>query len=142
MNTFTYVQGPIREEACEHLFADKLDNMRTIPELIINTILKAPIDLRKTFAGNIVLIGGTCQLKGFKKRLYDELVNLIDKNENYKFLTDCIRFHKPPCYDNYTAWLGASIYASLDINDPFNITAQKYKESDILPDWFTVCSTK
>ncbi len=121
------------------MFVDKPDGMQsTIPGLIISTILKAPVDLRKTFAENIVLIGGTSQLKGFKKRLYDELVNLIETNENYRFLTDCIKFHKTPSYENYTAWLGASIYGSLDINDAFNITSLKYKELDVLPDWFTI----
>ncbi len=57
---------------------------------------------------NIVVIGGTSMLPGFKERLSEELKNALEtpRYSALAALKDAIKFHDPPAKANYTAWLG------------------------------------
>lgn len=139
-NIVLHVPGYIREMAFEFLFIDNVDGNQTIPHLILDTLLKCPIDLKKPLSENVVLMGGTCLLEGFKSRLVSE-VNFLLGNEEYsqKLSFRQLRYHVPPCVENYTAWLGGSIFGHLDVLDTYSIQLAKYKENKTrLPDWFTV----
>jgi actin-related protein 10 len=139
-NYILHVPGFVREMTLDFLFVDKVDSNNTIPNLILDTILKSPIDLRREFAENIVLIGGTCMLLGFKPRLVSEINWLLNNHEVYSksFHFKAFKYHVPPCHDNYTAWLGGAIFGSLDNLDYYSIPNAKYKEIQKLPDWFTL----
>lgn len=141
-NMLLNIPGNLREYACEHLFYDATDD-KAIPNIILNAILNSPIDLRKNFAQNIVITGGTCMLNGFKARLISELNNLVQNEasfESLKALYGEFKIHVPPCYDNYTAWLGAAIFSTLEILDSLSIQNIKYKDNENLPDWFILSS--
>jgi actin-related protein 10 len=118
-----HVPGYVREMTTEILFVDRVDSSQTIPNLILDCLVKAPLDIKKQLSENIVLIGGTCLLNGFKHRLVSELNDLIRKNSSL-FLNKNMRFrfHQPPAIDNYTAWLGAAIFGTMDVTlEPLNI---------------------
>lgn len=50
-----------------------------IPELVVNSISKVDIDLRKTLYLDINLAGGTTMLSGFPERLMNEIRKLVAK---------------------------------------------------------------
>lgn len=139
-NMVLHVPGYVREMAFEFLFIDSVDSNQTIPHLIVDTLIKCPIDLKKPLAENVVLMGGTCLLEGFKSRLVSE-VNLLLASDEYtqKLSFRQLKYHVPPCVENYTAWLGGSIFSHLDVLDTYSIQLAKYKDNKTrLPDWFTV----
>lgn len=142
-NMVLNIPSTIREFAFESIFTDDVDS-KGLANLVLDTIMKSPVDLRKRFAENIVLIGGTAMQTGFKNRLLQEIIYLINNNDNYKTLKTIndFKFHVAPCFENYTAWLGAAIFSTLEIIDTLSIQNGKYKENnEVLPDWF-VLSTK
>ncbi|CAF0719046.1 unnamed protein product [Brachionus calyciflorus] len=140
-NLILQIPGYVREMAFEILFRNEIDKEQTIPHLILETLSKCPIDLKKDFASNIVLIGGGCMLTGFKNRLVKEINCLLNSpHEKYSkiFSFNNLNYHTPPSHENYTAWLGASLFGSLEILDNYSLHNGKYKELDRLPDWFSI----
>ena len=59
-------------------------NFIGIPELIVNSVSKADIDLRKTLYSEINLAGGTTMLSGFPERLLNEVRKLVAKELKVK----------------------------------------------------------
>lgn len=101
------ISGKIREMACEILYAEDNDH-QCLSTMILDSIVIANMDLRCKLAENILLVGGTTMLPGFKARLKDELHKQL-KSERYKNL--CIKtfkFHSPPAKENYATWLGGT----------------------------------
>ncbi len=138
-----HLPGYVRECAFEILFVDPLDTSQTIQHSILDTLTCCPIDLKKKFAENILLMGGTCMLAGFKNRLVNELNHLIDDSSQEYSKKLAIRnfsFHVPPSQDNYTGWLGGAIFGALDTLDNYSIQNSKYKDNEKIPDWFNITS--
>lgn len=73
-----------------------------------STLLQCPIDIRRTMAQNILVIGGTSMTPGFRARLLAELKDLLSSEEYSKKLPlgVALKFHKAPAKDNYASWLG------------------------------------
>lgn len=136
--TILHIPGWVRELACEAVFVNRLDSHLTLPRLIVDSLSKAPIDLKRDFAANIVLIGGGFMLTGFKNRLADEIKSLVSQDGGKLLPFAKVAYHKPPSHDNYTAWLGAAIFGSLDILDLYAVHLNKFKETQKLPDWFQI----
>lgn len=132
-----HIPGYVREMACEIFFKNDIDSDQCLQNLIIDTLLKTPIDLKKEFASNLVLAGGGCMLSGLKARLVKE-INLLIETKSNVFPSFKLSYHKTPSHENYTAWLGASIFGSLDILDNYSIQNSSYKELERLPDWFSI----
>ncbi|RWS26689.1 actin-related protein 10-like protein [Leptotrombidium deliense] len=133
------IRGIVRERTAEVLFED-FENEQSIATLILDSILKCPLDTRKLLATNIVLVGGTCILPGFKHRLLSELKSLADSSR-YKdriYFKDFL-FHSPPSKENYTCWLGASIFGATDAVNTRSVTRDQYLKSNgkVIGDWCT-----
>lgn len=130
------IPGRIREFAAEALF--ELDgDMKSIATLLLDAILKAPLDARKTLSQNIVVMGGTSMIPGFKHRLSQELKHLV-KDPFYarKMNLTSFKFHDPPSKENYTAWLGASIYGATDAVNTQCTTREQFQQNGRhIPDW-------
>lgn len=130
------VSGLLREIAFEVLFPEDNDHLG-LPYIILDAILKCPVDTRKALAENILLIGGTASALGITARLKAELMKLIN-SDYYKdrlFIQD-IKFHSAPSKPNFTAWLGGSIYSSTDLITN-SITRESYLKTSKIPDWIT-----
>ena len=134
-NLTIHLPGYVREMAFEIFFRNEIDKDQSLQHLIIDTLTKAPIDLRKDFAYNVVFAGGGCMLNGLKARLVNEINFLLETNSG---IFSKLSYHNTPCHENYTAWLGAAIFGSLDILDYYSIQNSRYKELDRIPDWFTI----
>jgi actin-related protein 10 len=137
-NFILSIPGFVRELALEFLFRGPVDPNHTITCLILDTILNSPIDYRKDFMKNIVFTGGTCMLFGFKNRLVAELNHAVSNSTRYAkhFYHKQFKFYEPPCHDNHVAWLGGSIFGSMESLDYYSILNSKYKDIQKLPDWF------
>ncbi|KAI6122255.1 actin-domain-containing protein [Pisolithus croceorrhizus] len=71
------VPGWIRERAAEVLFEGGDVDEGSVAEVILDALLKVPIDLRTTMASSILVTGGTAMLPGFIPRLHVELLRAI-----------------------------------------------------------------
>ncbi|EMD33902.1 hypothetical protein CERSUDRAFT_67540 [Gelatoporia subvermispora B] len=71
------IPGWVRERATEVLFEGGDVDESSVAEVILDSLLKAPVDLRKTLASSILVVGGTPMLPGFIPRLQAELVRAV-----------------------------------------------------------------
>ncbi|KAH9847690.1 actin-domain-containing protein [Lenzites betulinus] len=73
------IPGWIRERAAEVLFEGGDVDESSVAEVILDCLLKVPVDLRKTLASTILAVGGTPMLPGFIPRLQAELVRAVTR---------------------------------------------------------------
>lgn len=134
------IPGLLREVAFEVLFPEDNDHLG-LPYIILDSIMKCPMDTRKELAENILLIGGTASAPGITARLKAELMKLI-RSDYYKdrLFIQNVKFHTAPTKPNFTAWLGGSIYSSTELISN-SITRESYLKSSKIPDWVTYDST-
>jgi len=71
------IPGWIRERSAEVLFEGGDVDESSTAEVILDSLLKVPVDLRKTLASSILIAGGTSMLPGFIPRLHAELLRAI-----------------------------------------------------------------
>lgn len=103
------IPGKVRETAFEIFYEEDNDHI-CLSTMILDAILSVNVDLRLKLAENILLIGGTCMIPGFKARLKEELLTQL-RNERYsKLKINTFKFHTAPAKENYTAWLGGKGY--------------------------------
>ncbi|WRT69489.1 uncharacterized protein IL334_006475 [Kwoniella shivajii] len=70
------VPGWIRERVAEILLNDEDGSEdRSVPTLILDCLLKLPIDLRSTFISSLLVAGGTASLPGFIPRIRVSLLH-------------------------------------------------------------------
>lgn len=128
------IPGKLREEAFELLWERDNDNL-CIPTMILDSIVKCPIDTRQQLAENILLVGGTTMSKGFTSRLKNELTTLLNSNLYAdKLKIKKFKFHSTPCKANYTAWLGGAIFGIADLPSRC-ILKENYLKINRVPDW-------
>jgi len=132
------VDGKIRAHAADTLFEGDEEG-KSIATLILDSILKCPIDCRKMLAENIVLVGGSVMMPGFESRLMAELKYLL-KSDQYSqslFLKK-LAMKKPPVPANYCSWQGGALLGALEILPELSIGRDRYKADPFIPDWSTV----
>lgn len=130
------IPGIVRENACEVLF-EVYGYESSVATLILDALRQCPRDSRKLLADNIVLIGGTTQLPGFRHRLHEELKTFIKSDNLYSnsLHFESFKFHRTPCKENYAAWLGAAILGSTDAITMRAVTREQFSKSSVLSDW-------
>ncbi|KAG1701317.1 Actin-related protein 10 [Nymphon striatum] len=129
------IPGKIRENCAEVLFEQDND-MKSITTLILDSLIKCPIDTRKELAENMIIMGGTAMLPGFKHRLLSEVKDLL-KKERYssKLAVNNFKVHSPPAKENNIAWLGASIFSDKEFLAVKSVLKKDYLEHESIPDW-------
>jgi len=128
------IPGEIREKAFEILWERDNDNL-SLPTMILDAIVKCPLDTRRVLAENIILVGGTTMAKGFTSRLKSELLALVESDlYKTKLKVESFKFHIAPSKPNYTAWLGGAIFGTTDL--PLRcLTKEVYLKVNRVPDW-------
>ncbi|XP_012540859.1 actin-related protein 10 [Monomorium pharaonis] len=128
------IPGEIREKAFEVLWERDNDNL-SLPTMILDAIIKCPLDTRRVLAENIILVGGTTMTKGFASRLKSELLALIESDlYKTKLKVELFKFHTAPSKPNYTAWLGGAIFGTTDL--PLRcLSKEVYLKTNRVPDW-------
>ncbi|KAJ3330239.1 hypothetical protein HDU76_006135 [Blyttiomyces sp. JEL0837] len=114
--------GAERFRAPEILFNPDLVGLefQGIHQVVVDSINKADMDLRKSLFANIVLSGGTTILRGFGDRLLNEVKKLALKDIK-------IKISAPP-ERKYSTWIGGSILASLSTFKKMWLSAEEYAE--------------
>lgn len=95
-----------------------------LPELIRLLISRAEIDLRRELMGNLVLNGGNAGIPGLKKRLLEDLSQMMN-NSSAK-----VAFYESEQVMEASVWQGCSIMCEVDqgFGNSFWVTRQKYAE--------------
>ncbi|SBT75332.1 actin-related protein, putative [Plasmodium ovale] len=114
--------GSERYRAPEVLFNPSILGLEYLglSELIVTSITRADMDLRKTLYSHIVLSGGTTLFHGFGDRLLNEIRKFAPKDIT-------IRISAPP-ERKFSTFIGGSILASLATFKKIWITKQEFDE--------------
>jgi len=91
-----------------------------IHEVLVYSISKADMDMRRTLYQNVVLSGGSTLFRGFGERLLQEVKKVAPKDIR-------IRISAPP-ERKYSTWLGGSILASLGTFRGMWISRRDYED--------------
>ena len=104
---FFFQLGAERFRAPEILFNPEIigQEFPGIHQVVVDSISRSDMDLRKSLYANIVLSGGSTLCKGFGDRLLLEVKKLALKDIK-------IKISAPP-ERKYSTWIGGSILASL-----------------------------
>ncbi|KAJ3580725.1 hypothetical protein NHX12_034217, partial [Muraenolepis orangiensis] len=131
-----HIKGSIRDSVMEILF-EQDNEEKSVASLILDTLVKCPIDTRKVLSENLVVIGGTAMLPGFQHRLLAEIRHLVEKPKYCDLLaTKSFRLHAPPAKPNCTAWLGGAIFGQLqDILGSRSVSRDHYNQTGRISDW-------
>jgi centractin len=99
--------GAERFRAPEILFDPEIIGLEYpgIHQIVVDSINRTDLDLRKSLFGNIVLSGGSTLTKGFGDRLLHEVQRLAVKDMRIKIFA--------PPERKYSTWIGGSILAGL-----------------------------
>jgi centractin len=99
--------GPERFLAPEILFNPELIGLEYpgVHQILVDSIQRTDMDLRKALYGSIVLSGGSTLTRGFGDRLLHEVQRLAVKDMRIKIFA--------PPERKYTTWTGGSILAGL-----------------------------
>ncbi|KAK9693415.1 actin [Popillia japonica] len=114
--------GPARYRAPEVLFRPYLigEECEGLHEVLMFSIQKSDLDLRKVLFKNIVLSGGSTLFKGFGDRLLSEIKKISPKDVQIKISAPQERL--------YSTWIGGSILAALDTFKKMWVTKREYDE--------------
>ena len=91
-----------------------------IHEVLVNSVQKSDMDLRRTLWSNIVLSGGSTLFEGFGPRMLKEVKKLAPKDIRIKISAPQERL--------YTTWSGGSILAGLATFKNIWVTKQEWEE--------------
>ncbi|KDN34560.1 Actin-2, partial [Rhizoctonia solani AG-8 WAC10335] len=114
--------GPERFKAPEILFNPELigQEYAGVHQVVVDSVNRVDLDLRKNLFTNIVLSGGSTLCKGFGDRLLNEVKKLALKDVK-------IKIYAPP-ERKYSTWIGGSILAGLSTFKKMWISAEEYQE--------------
>jgi actin-related protein 10 len=132
-NTYILVPSFVRSQCAQILY----DSEHSIANLVLDSVLKCPIDLRNELLQNVLLIGGGVLIPGFKSNLIEELVKCTEKDGKYanlKRLLCKIGFTDNAFIPNITAWVGASLATSSKLGLK-EIGREDYLATGYVPDW-------
>jgi len=91
-----------------------------VHELLVNSIKKCDIELRKTLFSEIVLTGGNTLIEGFAEKLISEIKKIGPKDIKLKIYSPPERKH--------TCWLGGAILCNLDSFRRMWITKKDFED--------------
>ncbi|KAJ7293592.1 actin-related protein [Mycena rebaudengoi] len=114
--------GTERFRAPEILFNPELigQEYAGVHQVVVDSINRVDLDLRKSLFSNIVLSGGSTLCRGFGDRLLNEVKKLALKDVK-------IRIYAPP-ERKYSTWIGGSILAGLNTFKKMWVSAEEYQE--------------
>ncbi|EUC59015.1 actin II (centractin-like protein), putative, partial [Rhizoctonia solani AG-3 Rhs1AP] len=114
--------GPERFKAPEILFNPELigQEYAGVHQVVVDSVNRVDLDLRKNLFTNIVLSGGSTLCKGFGDRLLNEVKKLALKDVK-------IKIYAPP-ERKYSTWIGGSILAGLSTFKKMWISTEEYQE--------------
>lgn len=120
--SWLFVPGWVRERAAEVLFEnDNDDDQKSVVEAILDSLCKVQPDIRKPLISNVLLIGGTAMLPGFRTRLHQELLRVMRSptESEKRHYASVLRLHQYLTFadenggdvfkSNVRAWIGGKL---------------------------------
>ena len=89
-------------------------------EMIISSINKVDIDLRKNLYNNVFISGGNTLFKGIQEKFHTEIKNLAPKNMKVKLHTPGTRL--------LSCWTGGNVISTLEIFKKMWVTREEWVE--------------
>ena len=89
--------------------------------MILDSIARADVDIKRELFGNIILTGGTTMIKNFSERLQKILPDVAPQNIKVKVISAPER--------RFQSWVGGSILSSINNFQSMWITKSEYEES-------------
>lgn len=90
------------------------DDEYSVPVVVLQCLLKCPIDIRRAVVSNLVLTGGVCDAPGFGRRLVGDLHRLVTEDPRFYSLSAVVAtlvVHAPtPGW--MTAYLGGAVFGA------------------------------
>ncbi|KAH8835740.1 actin-related protein [Flagelloscypha sp. PMI_526] len=114
--------GAERFKAPEILFNPEIigQEYAGVHQVVVDSITRVDLDLRKSLFSNIVLSGGSTLCRGFGDRLLTEVKKMALKDIK-------IKIYAPP-ERKYSTWIGGSILAGLNTFKKMWVSAEEYQE--------------
>eukprot|EP00592_Proboscia_alata_P010876 CAMPEP_0194363752 /NCGR_PEP_ID=MMETSP0174-20130528/11604_1 /TAXON_ID=216777 /ORGANISM="Proboscia alata, Strain PI-D3" /LENGTH=410 /DNA_ID=CAMNT_0039137385 /DNA_START=9 /DNA_END=1241 /DNA_ORIENTATION=- len=106
--------------AWDNIFDSENENSLTC--LLLTCLKSCPIDLRKTVASNILVIGGMASIPGLSQRLNSELLLAVSSNSTFRELRDGVvnesnlAMCQCPFARCSASWIGASILGTMELS--------------------------
>lgn len=91
-----------------------------VHEMVINSIRKCDIDVRKTLYNSIIVAGGTSLLTGFNERLHKSIQKLASRDVTITLMA--------PRNRKYSCWVGGATVSSLKAFNRMWITKKDFDE--------------
>lgn len=91
-----------------------------VHELVVNSIKKCDIDIRKTLFNSIVVAGGTSMFTGFNERLHKSIQKLCVRDINITLLA--------PKNRKFSCWMGGATVSSLKAFNRMWISKKDFEE--------------
>uniref|UniRef100_A0A915PVD3 Actin-related protein 10 n=1 Tax=Setaria digitata TaxID=48799 RepID=A0A915PVD3_9BILA len=134
------VPGLVREWAAEAIFEEN-DDIKSLPQLVLDTVYRCPIDARKKLLESIILVGGTTRMKGFYARLRDEILRSLTTSDYANKLGNIksVKFYRLPntSIELYASWIGGSMFGALEVLQYHSLTREDWLAQRKVPDWIT-----
>ncbi|OQS01169.1 hypothetical protein ACHHYP_01773 [Achlya hypogyna] len=116
--------GHARHECLEPLFTGT-DELVSVPDAVLDCLAKCPMDVRRALAENILCIGGTAMLPGFRARLQHEVRSQFP-------MASVLATAFPP---NLMTWVGASVFATTAEAMAASVSLEAYEAHPVVFDW-------
>ncbi|XVF47470.1 hypothetical protein PTKIN_Ptkin03bG0111200 [Pterospermum kingtungense] len=104
-------------------FAEISPSARGLPQMVIESINRCDVDIRKELFGSILLAGGTASMQQLKERLEKDLLEESPQAARVKVLASGNATER-----RFSVWIGGSILASLGSFQQMWFSKSEYEE--------------
>ncbi|XP_059641242.1 actin-related protein 4 isoform X1 [Cornus florida] len=104
-------------------FAETASSVRGLPQMVIESINKCDVDIRRELFSSILLAGGTASMQQLKERLEKDLLEESPQAARVKVLASGNATER-----RFSVWIGGSILASLGSFQQMWFSKSEYEE--------------
>ncbi|CAI0450628.1 unnamed protein product, partial [Linum tenue] len=104
-------------------FAEVGPNVRGLPQMVIDSINRCDVDIRKELFSSVLLAGGTASMQQLKERLEKDLLEESPQTARVKVLASGNSTER-----RFSVWIGGSILASLGSFQQMWFSKSEYEE--------------
>lgn len=120
---FTIPEVLFKPSLAESLKMSAHEDSLALPQIVVDSINKCDIDVRRELFNSILLTGGSSLFGSLQKRLEEDLQQLVPSVMKFKVTAQANTVER-----RYSAWIGGSILASLGTFQQMWLSKAEYKE--------------
>jgi actin-like protein 6A len=104
-------------------YADMIPSVRGLPHMVMESVNKCDVDIRRELYSSILLAGGTSSMQQLKERLEKDLIEESPHSARVKVLASGNTTER-----RFSVWIGGSILASLGSFQQMWFSKSEYEE--------------